>query len=169
MSSQFPDSIRNLLLELLNNMNQVQQQAAVSQHDFENKVVDRVKKRIEELHPELTKIETINAAFFIALNETIDDEKEAEWIVSRLEKCRQANRFDGMFYIHRKYKDNLKFSEMLKVLCAIYRLKLKQYTNPSGKSGDRSIVRREIRCPYCGEMALKLVRFLEVQGIKWEE
>jgi hypothetical protein len=140
---------------------------------FEGKVEEvrnqRVTKRLNEIEYNLNLFESINAAFQVALTETIGDQSEAEWIVGKLDFCRRLNNFHHFSTVYRKYnKTDLKFEEMLKCLAAIYRLKVNNYNHPAGKYRDRAIVRREIRCPYCGELAQKLVQFLTVRGIKWE-
>ena len=130
----------------------------------------RVKNRIKELQVSVVHYETVNAAFEIALNEVLNDAEESRWIVSQLDKCRRDNDFRKMNSVYFKYaQKDLKVEEMLKTLSAIYRLKVKNYTNPALKSKDRSIVRKEIRCPHCGELAAKLVKFLDVKGIKWAD
>lgn len=131
---------------------------------------ERVSKRMQELSVTVSHYETVNAAFEVALNEVLNDAKEARFIVTQLDKCRRNDDFRGMRSVYFKYaQKDLKVEEMLKTLCAIYRLKLKNYKHASDKSGDRAIVRHEIRCPECGEYARKLVEFLDIKGIKWAD
>ena len=128
----------------------------------------RMSDRMKELERNVALIETVNAAFEVCLNEILGDINESRWIVSHLDKCRRVNDYRKFSSVHFKYRGkDLKIEEMIKTLAAIYRLKTKNYTNPSAKSTDRSIVRREIRCPHCGEYAAKLVAFLDIRGIKW--
>lgn len=131
---------------------------------------ERITKRLNEIEFNLKVYETVNAAFEVALTQTINDKETAKWIVSKLDYCRQIDDFRHFSVVYRKYaKTDLKFEEMLKCLAAIYRLKVKKYYQHSSKYSDRAIVRKELRCPYCGEMAQKLVKFLAVRGIKWED
>lgn len=130
----------------------------------------RITERMEQIHPTVAQYETVNAAFEVSLNDILQDEEESSRIVSLLDRCRREGNFTRMISVYAKYRQtNIKTEEMLKVLCAVYRLKVKTYNNTQSKSNDRSIVRHGIRCPECGEYALRLVQYLELQGIKWEE
>ena len=130
----------------------------------------RMNDRMKEIERNVSLIETVNAAFEVCLNEILGDLNESRWIVSKLDKCRRVNDYRKFSSVHFKYRGkDLKIEEMIKTLAAIYRLKTKNYTNPSAKSTDRSIVRHEIRCPHCGEYAAKLVDFLNIKGIKWAD
>ena len=128
----------------------------------------RMSDRMKELERNVALIETVNAAFEVCLNEILGDINESRWIVSELDKCRRENDFRRFNSVYFKYRGkDLKIEEMLKTLAAIYRLKTKRYSNSCPKYQDRAIVRREIRCPHCGEYAAKLVAFLDIRGIKW--
>ena len=130
----------------------------------------RVSKRLKELETTVSYYETVNAAFEIALNEVLNDNEESRSIVSVLDKCRRNDNFKGMSPVYAKYRGkDLHTENLLKTLSAIYRLKLKSYKSPSGKSADRTTVRKELRCPECGQLSIKLVKFLEIKGIKWGE
>lgn len=130
----------------------------------------RFNDRMKEIERNVSLIETVNAAFEVCLNEILGDIDESRWIVSQLDKCRRVNDYRKFSSVHFKYRrKDLKIEEMLKTLAAIYRLKTKNYTNPSAKSTDRSNVRKEIRCPHCGEYAAKLVAFLDIKGIRWAD
>lgn len=149
------------------------------QQHFENETVkfddqvaviqkQRMNDRMKEIERNVALIETVNAAFEVCLNEILGDINESRFIVSQLDKCRRENDFRRFNSVYFKYSNkDLKVEEMLHTLAAIYRLKMKNYSNPSLKSKDRSIVRHEIRCPHCGEYAAKLVEFLDIKGIKW--
>jgi hypothetical protein len=130
----------------------------------------RVSKRLKELETTVSYYETVNAAFEIALNEVLNDNEESRSIVSVLDKCRRNDNFKGMSPVYAKYRGkDLHTENLLRTLAAIYRLKLKPYKSPSGKSSDRATVRKELRCPECGQLSIKLVKFLEIKGIKWGE
>lgn len=138
------------------------QVSAVQQQRF----IDRMK----EIERTVSQIETVNAAFEVCLNEILGDINESRWIVSQLDKCRRENDFRRFNAVYFKYRGkDLKVEEMLKTLAAIYRLKTKTYGNSCPKYHDRAIVRKEIRCPHCGEFAQKLVNFLDIKGIKWAD
>jgi hypothetical protein len=163
-----PDQLRGIVEYLSNHLEQHHPQ------DFSTQVQkvrdERVKGRIQELQVTVSLYETVNAAFEVVLTEVLGDPTESRWIVSQLDKCRRENDFRKMNSVYFKYsRKDLKVEEMLKTLAAVYRLKVKKYNSPDQKSKDRSIVRHEIRCPHCGELALKLVKFLEVKGIKWAD
>jgi hypothetical protein len=138
------------------------QVSAVQQQRFDS--------RMKEIERTVAAIEATNAAFEVCLNEILGDINESRWIVSQLDKCRRDNDFRRFSSVYFKYRGkDLKVEELLYTLAAIYRLKMKNYSNPSDKSRDRSIVRHEIRCPHCGEYAKKLVDFLDIKGIKWAD
>ena len=162
-----PEQLQGLLAFLQSHLNETPVEFSTQVQKVKE---ERVNKRMQELSVTVSHYETVNAAFEVALNEVLNDPTEARFIVSQLDKCRRNDDFRGMRSVYFKYSQkNLKVEEMLKVLCAIYRLKLKKYKNPGDKSGDRAIVRKEIRCPECGEYARKLVEFLELKGIKWAD
>jgi hypothetical protein len=152
----------------------VQQQMETRKVTFDDQVSavqqQRFNDRMKELERNVAQIETVNAAFEVCLNDILGDLNESRWIVSQLDKCRRENDFRRMNTVYFKYRGkDLKVEEMLKTLAAVYRLKCKNYKNPSDKSSDRCIVRHEIRCPHCGEYAAKLVDYLNIKGIKWAD
>ena len=159
------DQIKSLFVAL-------QQEIEKTEVTFDDKVQtvcqQRMDARMKEIARNVAVIESTNAAFEVCLNEILGDIEESRFIVSQLDKCRRENDFRRFSSIHYKYRGkDLKVEEMLKTLAAIYRLKMKTYNSPSGKSVDRALVRREIRCPHCGEYAAKLVEYLDIKGIKW--
>lgn len=165
LSNLSNDQVRALAIAL-------QKQLESNEFKFDHKVAqvqaERVSNRMKEVERTVVYHETVNAAFEVSLNEILGDLNESRFIVTQLDKCRRENDFRRMNSVYFKYRGkNLKIEEMLKTLCAIYRLKVKNYKNPSDKSADRAIVRHEIRCPDCGEYARKLVEFLDIKGIKW--
>lgn len=162
-----PDQVKALLVTL-------QQQIESQTLKFDDQVAavqqKRVNARMKEIQRNVALIETVNAAFEVCLNQILGDIDESRWIVSQLDKCRRVNDFRRFSSVHFKYRGkDLKVEEMLKTLAAIYRLKTKTYNHPSAKSSDRAIVRKEIRCPHCGEYAAKLVDYLDIKGIKWAD
>jgi hypothetical protein len=168
-SNLSPDQLA-ALIELLQNQKNVVEEKINFSTEVEKVKEERITEQLNKIEYKLSFYESVNAAFEVALTQVTGNEKEARWIVSKLDFCRQLNDFGHFRSVYRKYaRTDLKFEEMLKCLAAVYRLKLNNYSNNSGKYRDRSIVRREIRCPHCGEMAQKLVEFLVIRGIKWED
>ena len=159
------DQIKSLFVAL-------QQEIEKTEVTFDDKVQtvrqQRMDARMSEIARSIAIIESTNAAFEVCLNEILGDIEESRFIVSQLDKCRRENDFRRFNSVYFKYSGkDLKVEEMLRTLAAIYRLKMKDYSSPSLKSKDRSIVRKEIRCPHCGEYAAKLVAYLDIKGIKW--
>ena len=159
------DQIKSLFVAL-------QQEIEKTEVTFDDKVQtvcqQRMDARMKEIARNVAVIESTNAAFEVCLNEILGDIEESRFIVSQLDKCRRENDFRRFNSVYFKYSGkDLKVEEMLRTLAAIYRLKMKDYSSPSLKSKDRSIVRKEIRCPHCGEYAAKLVAYLDIKGIKW--
>jgi hypothetical protein len=168
-SNLSPDQLA-ALIELLQNQKSVVEEKVNFSIEVEKVREQRVTEQLNKIEYKLSFYESVNAAFEVALTEVTNNQEEARWIVSKLDLCRQIQDFRHFTKVYRKYaKTDIKFEEMLKCLAAVYRLKLNIYPSVAGKYRDRAIVRREIRCPYCGEMAKKLVEFLAIRGIKWED
>lgn len=168
-SNLSPDQLA-ALIELLENQKNITEEKVNFSTEVEKVREQRVTQQLNKIEYKLSFYESVNAAFEVALTQVTNNAEEARWIVSKLDFCRQLNDFGHFCSVYRKYaRTDLKFEEMLKCLAAVYRLKLNNYSNNSGKYRDRSIVRREIRCPHCGEMAKKLIEFLAIRGIKWED
>jgi hypothetical protein len=158
------------LIEILQQQKNVVENEVTFSNEVEKVREERITERLNQIEFNLKVYETVNAAFEVALTQTIGNKETAKWIVSKLDYCRQIDDFRHFSVVYRKFaKSDIKFEEMLKCLAAIYRLKVKNYYKHSAKYSDRAIVRKEIRCPHCGEMAQKLVKFLAVRGIKWED
>jgi ribosomal protein S14 len=158
------------LIEMLQTKKSVVEEKITFSSQVEKVREERVAEQLNKIEYKLSFYESVNAAFEVALTQITNDPTEARWIVSKLDLCRQIQDFRHFTKVYRKYaRTNIKFEEMLKCLAAVYRLKLNNYSSPAGKYQDRSKVRREIRCPHCGEMAKKLVEFLAISGIKWED
>jgi len=165
LSNLTADQVKALFVAL-------QQQIETQTLKFDDQVAviqkQRMTDRMKEIERNVALTETVNAAFEVCLNQILGDINESRWIVSQLDKCRRENDFRRFNTVYFKYAGkDLKVEEMLRTLAAIYRLKTKTYSDPSLKSKDRCIVRKEIRCPHCGEYAAKLVEFLDIKGIKW--
>jgi hypothetical protein len=161
-------------LEALIEIIQQQKNVVENQVNFSTEVEkvreERINEQLNKIEFNLKIYETVNAAFEVALTQVTNNKEEAKWIVSKLDYCRQIDDFRHFSVVYRKYaRTDIKFEEMLKCLAAIYRLKVKNYYSHTAKYSDRAIVRKEIRCPHCGEMARNLVKFLAVRGIKWED
>ena len=168
-SNLSPDQLEALIQIIQQQKNVVENQVNFST-EVEKVREERINEQLNKIELNLKVYETVNAAFEVALTQVTNNKEEAKWIVSKLDFCRQIDDFRHFSIVHRKYaKTDIKFKEMLKCLGAIYRLKVKNYYKHTAKYSDRAIVRREIECPYCGEMAKKLVGFLAVRGIKWED
>jgi hypothetical protein len=149
---------------------QIEQRTVTFDEQVSSVREQRYNDRMKEIGQNVAVTETTNAAFEVCLNQVMGDINESRFIVSKLDKCRRENDFRGMSSVYAKYRGkDLKIEEMLKTLCAVYRLKTKNYKNPSDKSTDRAIVRHEIRCPHCGEYAKQLVEYLDIKGIKWAD
>ncbi len=165
LSGFTPDQVKALFVTL-------QQQMESQTIKFDDQVAviqkQRMTDRMQEIERNVALIETVNAAFEVCLNQILGDINESRWIVSQLDKCRRENDFRRFNAVYFKYRGkDLKVEEMLRTLAAIYRLKTKKYSNSCPKYADRAIVRKEIRCPHCGEFAAKLVEYLDIKGIKW--
>jgi hypothetical protein len=173
MFSDF-SNLSSTQLEALIEIIQQQKNVVENQVNFSTEVEkvreERINEQLNKIEFNLKIYETVNAAFEVALTQVTNNKEEAKWIVSKLDYCRQIDDFRHFSVVYRKYaKTDIKFEEMLKCLAAIYRLKVKNYYSHTAKYSDRAIVRKEIRCPHCGEMARNLVKFLAVRGIKWED
>lgn len=167
LSGFTPDQVKALFITL---QQQIESQTVRFDEQVASVQKQRMTDRMKEIERNVALIETVNAAFEVCLNDILGDIEESRWIVSQLDKCRRENDFRRMNSVYFKYSQkDLKVEEMLKTLSAVYRLKCKNYNDPKQKSRDRSIVRHEIRCPHCGEYASKLVKFLEIKGIKWAD
>jgi transcriptional regulator NrdR family protein len=158
------------LIQIIQQQKSVVEEKLTFSTEVEKVREERINEQLNKIELNLKVYETINAAFEVALTQVTNNKEEAKWIVSKLDHCRQIDDFRRFTSVYRKYKDtDIKFEEMLKCLAAIYRLKVKGYYSHTAKYSDRAIVRKEIRCPHCGEMARNLVKFLAVRGIKWED
>lgn len=110
-------------------------------------------------------IERVNVSFEIILADFYTNE-EIDLIMDRLNFCRRTNDFGCMRSVYELYKDVPALRELMKAVCAMYRLNVKDYTDRSASSGDRSIVKYAMACPECGEMATALVNTMASAGLK---
>lgn len=110
-------------------------------------------------------IERVNVSFEIILADFYTNE-EINLIMGRLNFCRRINDFGCMRSVYELYKDVPALRELMKAVCAMYRLNVKDYADRSASSGDRSIVKYAMACPECGEMATALVNTMTSAGLK---
>ena len=110
-------------------------------------------------------IERVNVSFEIILANFYTNE-EIDLIMDRLNFCRRTNDFGCMRSVYELYKDVPALRELMKAVCAMYRLNVKDYADRSASSGDRSIVKYTMACPECGEMATALVNTMASAGLK---
>lgn len=125
----------------------------------------RVDRMADEYRQRIANIERVNVTFEIVLADYYIDE-EVNHIMDRLNFCRRMNDFGHMRSVYELYKDVPALRELMKAVCAMYRLNVKEYEDRSASSGDRSIVKYAMACPDCGEMATTLVHSLLSADLK---
>ena len=127
----------------------------------------KVAEKMAILQQKIEQIALINATFQVILEETLGS-AAAELIVKMLDKSRMSNndfhRFIGAYTLP-GIKDDLHKRNLLRVVSAIYRLKVKDLSK-SQQASLRSIVKYSTACPHCGAIAASLVTRLGIQGIK---
>lgn len=127
----------------------------------------KVAQKMAIVQQKIEQIALINATFQVILEETLGA-AAAELIVKLLDKSRISNndfhRFVGAYTLP-GIKDDLHKRNLLRVVSAIYRLKVKDLS-VSSQSSLRSIVKYSTACPHCGAIAAALVQRLGIQGIK---
>lgn len=127
----------------------------------------KVAEKMAVVQQKIEQIALINATFQVILEETLGS-AAAELIVKMLDKSRISNndfhRFIGAYALP-GIKDDLHKRNLLRVVSAIYRLKVKDLSNAQ-KSSLRSIVKYSTACPHCGAIASALVTRLGIQGIR---
>lgn len=127
----------------------------------------KVAEKMAILQQKIEQIALINATFHVILEETLGS-AAAELIVKMLDKSRMSNndfhRFIGAYTLP-GIKDDLHKRNLLRVVSAIYRLKVKDLSK-SQQASLRSIVKYSTACPHCGAIAASLVTRLGIQGIK---
>jgi hypothetical protein len=127
----------------------------------------RIDRMTVEYRDRIKDIEKVNVAFEVVLSDYFSDE-EINLIVDKLNFCRRMNDFSYMSPVYAIYRDNIAFREVLKAICAMYRLNVKNYVDDSTQSAryqDRSIVKYATTCPECGETAAAIVNNLLSAGL----
>ncbi len=126
----------------------------------------KVAEKMAVVQHKIEQIALINATFQVILEETLGS-AAAELIVKMLDKSRISNndfhRFIGAYTLP-GIKDDLHKRNLLRVVSAIYRLKVKDLGDAQ-KSSLRSIVKYSTACPHCGAIAYQLVQRLGIQGV----
>ena len=126
----------------------------------------KVSEKMTIYQQKVEQIAFVNATFQVILEETLGS-AAAELIVKMLDKSRTSNndfhRFIGAYSLP-GIKDDLHKRNLIRVVSAIYRLKVKNLSDAQ-KSSLRSIVKYSTACPHCGAIAATLVRRLGIQGI----
>lgn len=128
----------------------------------------RIDRMSEEYRQRIESIEKINVAFEIVLSDYFSDE-EVSLIMEKLNFCRRINDFNYMRSIYDLYNDSPDNRELMRSICAMYRLNVKNYIDDSTESAryqDRSIVKYATACPDCGDVAKALVNDLLSAGLK---
>mgnify|MGYP006278331153 CR=1 FL=1 len=127
----------------------------------------RIDRMTVEYRDRIKDIEKVNVTFEIVLSEYLSDE-EINLIIDKLNFCRRMNDFSYMSPVYAIYRDNIATREVLKAICAMYRLNVKNYVDDSTQSAryqDRSIVKYATTCPECGETAAAIVNNLLSAGL----
>jgi hypothetical protein len=126
----------------------------------------KVAEKMAIYQQKVEQIAFINATFQVILEETLGT-AAAELIVKMLDKSRISNndfhRFIGAYTLP-GIKDDLHKRNLIRVVSAIYRLKVKDLSDAQ-KSSLRSIVKYSTACPHCGTIAYQLVQRLGIQGV----
>lgn len=126
----------------------------------------KVAEKMAIYHRKVEQIAFINATFQVILEETLGA-AGSELIVKMLDKSRTSNNdfhsFIGAYNLP-GIKDDLHKRNLIRVVSAIYRLKVKNLSDAQ-KSSLRSIVKYSTACPHCGAIAYQLVQRLGIQGV----
>ena len=125
----------------------------------------RIDRMANEYRQRISDIERVNVAFEIILADYYTDE-EVNHIMDRLNFCRRMNDFGLMRSVYELYKDVPALRELMKAVCAAYRLNVKGYEDRTAGSKDRSIVKYAMACPECGELANTMINTMISAGLK---
>jgi chromosome segregation ATPase len=128
----------------------------------------RIDRMSDEYRQRIQSIEKINVSFELVLADYFHNQ-EVDMIMEKLNFCRRINDFNYMRSIYDLYSDSPSNRELMKAICAMYRLNVKNYVEDSteaARSKDRSIVKYATACPDCGEVASSLVDDLLSVGLK---
>lgn len=127
----------------------------------------RIDRMSDEYRQRIESTEKINVAFELVLAQYFSDD-EVNLIMEKLNFCRRINDFNYMRSIYDLYNDSPENRELMRSICAMYRLNVKNYIDDSteaARSKDRSIVKYATACPDCGEVASALVNDLLSAGL----
>lgn len=127
----------------------------------------RIDRMSDEYRQRIESTEKINVAFELVLAQYFSDD-EVNLIMEKLNFCRRINDFNYMRSIYDLYNDSPENRELMRSICAMYRLNVKNYIDDSTESAryqDRSIVKYATACPDCGEVASALVNDLLSAGL----
>lgn len=127
----------------------------------------RIDRMSGEFRQRIESTEKVNVAFELVLSEYFSDD-EVSLIMEKLNFCRRINDFNYMRSIYDLYNDSPENRELMRSICAMYRLNVKNYIDDSTESAryqDRSIVKYATACPDCGEVASALVNDLLSAGL----
>ena len=127
----------------------------------------RVDRMSGEYRQRIEKTEKINVTFELVLSEYFHND-EVDLIMEKLNLCRRINDFNHMRSVYDMYNDSPDNRQLMKTICAMYRLNVKNYIDDSTESAryqDRSIVKYTTACPACGDVAKSLVNDLLSAGL----
>lgn len=127
----------------------------------------RIDRMSDEFRQRIESTEKVNVAFELVLAQYFRDD-EVSLIMEKLNFCRRINDFNYMRSIYDLYSDSPVNRELMRSICAMYRLNVKNYIDDSTESAryqDRSIVKYATACPDCGEVASALVNDLLSAGL----
>lgn len=127
----------------------------------------RIDRMSDEFRQRIESTEKVNVAFELVLAQYFRDD-EVSLIMEKLNFCRRINDFNYMRSIYDLYNDSPVNRELMRSICAMYRLNVKNYIDDSTESAryqDRSIVKYATACPDCGEVASALVNDLLSAGL----
>lgn len=127
----------------------------------------RIDRMSDEYRQRIESIEKVNVSFELVLADYFHNE-EVDLIMEKLNFCRRINDFNYMRSIYDLYSDSPSNRELMKTICAMYRLNVKNYIDDSTESAryqDRSIVKYATACPDCGDLAKAIVNDLKSAGL----
>ena len=127
----------------------------------------RIDRMSDEYRQRIQSIEKINVSFELVLADYFHNQ-EVDMIMEKLNFCRRINDFNYMRSIYDLYNDSPDNRQLMKTICAMYRLNVKNYIDDSTESAryqDRSIVKYTTACPACGDVAKSLVNDLLSAGL----
>lgn len=127
----------------------------------------RIDRMSDEYRQRIESIEKVNVTFEIVLSEYFHND-EVDLIMEKLNFCRRINDFNYMRSVYDLFSDVPANRQLMKAICAMYRLNVKNYVEDSTESAryqDRSVVKYAMACPDCGEGANAIVNTLLSAGM----